>query len=119
MLPSSIYRDAAFPYMSPRSHKDSMNFCGLMLDLSISLDRIGLYIVFRMNLYSQRDYCAICVPLSDDVGFDFVHGFTNNSPANTLTGEQLLLCWKEIYGDERSKRISSQKEMSAHEVMIL
>ena len=93
MLPGSIYRDAAFPYMSPRSHKDSMNFCGLMLDLSISLDRIGLSIVFRMNPYSQRDYCAICIPLSDDVGFDLVHKSTNNSPANELSdgGTFLLL----------------------------
>ena len=119
MLPSSVYRDAAFPYMSPLRNLDSVNFCGLVLDNTVALYRIGLYIVFCMNPYSQRDYCAICVPLSDDVGFDFVHGFTYNSRANTLTGEPLLLCWKEIYGDERSKRISSQKEMSAQEMVIL
>ena len=82
MLPSSIHHDAAFPYMSPLRNIDPMNFCGLVLDLSISLDRIGLSIVFRMNLYSQRDYCTIRIPLGDDVSFDFVHKSTNNSPAN-------------------------------------
>ena len=85
MLPSSVYRDAAFPYMSPHSNNDSVNFRSIMLNLSIPLDRIGLYIVFCMNPYSQRDYCVICIPLSDDVGFDFIHKFTNNSPANELS----------------------------------